>query len=99
MARLFYIHETDDGREYVDTIHSADLPEPRTVSVLAPVTTITVQHNFPRRFTRVALMDLQYYEVPRTVVARLFYGDNGDDTYFVTIDFNTPFSGVIRIDP
>lgn len=99
MAKLYRTWNTDDGREYVGVIDAADLPEPHETRVLAPVSTVTVQHPFGRRLVRVTLMDLDYYEVPRTAVARVFYGDNGNGTYYVQIDFNTRFSGVIRIDP
>lgn len=98
MSRKVLLHDDSDGRSYADALTHTDLPEPHFEQLLAPVTTVTIQHALPRRMVRCTLMDLDYYEAPRTVVRRLFYGDNGDGTYFVTIDFVGRWSGVVRLD-
>lgn len=98
MAELFLRHDDSDGREYAGALEHTDLPEPHFEKLLAPVESVTIQHSLPRRFVRITLMDLDYYEAPRSVVRRLQYGDNGDDTFYVQIDFNGRFSGVVRID-
>lgn len=83
-----------------------DLADGRTVAldgthferILAPVTSIVIQHPIPRRFVRHAFMDLDYYAVADTVAQTVFFGDNGDGTYRVEIVFHAPFSGVVRLD-
>ena len=98
MARKILVHDDSDGRDYVDAIAHGDLPEPHYERILAPVTTVTIQHSLPRRFVRYELMDLEYYAAAKTVVRRLYFGDNGNGTYFVTIDFADRWSGVVRLD-
>jgi len=98
VARRFYQHDDANGRDLIDGILHADLPEPHFENVLAPVTTVTIQHALPRRFVRYEFMDLEYYAVPKTVARRVYYGDNGNGTYYVTIDFSDRWSGVVRLD-
>jgi hypothetical protein len=98
VARKFYQHDDSIGRDLIDGIVHEDLPEPHFEKILAPVTQITIQHELPRRFVRYAFMDLDYYAVSPAIARRFYYGDNGNGTYYVTIDFIDRWSGVVRLD-
>jgi hypothetical protein len=90
-VELFVTHDTDTGRQYARKLTHFE-------EVLTPVTSITVKHGLDRRFVRIAYFSLEYFEITKAVAASVYCGDDGSQEYYCRFEFNSPFTGVIRID-
>lgn len=89
---LVIVHETDTGAQVARKAWHFE-------SVLAPTTSITVRHGLARRQVQLSFMSLEYYELPKNELLKsCLFGDDGSGQYYCRLEFNTPFSGVIRFD-
>lgn len=76
-------------------------PAPHLEVVSSPVTQITIEHALPRRYVLVTLIGPSHYRLPESFIADIYYGQHSPvitNEYYVTINFNTTFTGTIRLD-